>query len=447
MRSGWLVPAMAVFLAGYYLFPGAWWHGLWLWGMLLPCWCWHRWRVGGGSGGVMGAAATWLGVYFLLAVVQHPPGLEVAARLRMVEAVAGLAGVLTLVAAMAASVQTAHGLRTCQRWCVAAAVVAAVTSVVVFYGLTPGVGFGERLCNVFVHGGQHPVPTAITFGFAAVWAGLGLAASSSHRTAWGWGTVLFLLNLAVAFCQSRGASLALLVATIFLAVLVRRKRAALPLVWVVLALVSFHFLSRHLAVRAARAEADGAVAVPGQAVPRRLPENGLGRWVERGDAGRLDLYRLLLRRIDEPSQRFWGKGWWHEHSGAAELRWPATHPHSVLMATHYHGGQVVLVGLFFFGALVLSRAFEVWRGGLGLEGMVLFVYGSTALVFDGEALTTVFTEPRFESLVFWVPVGLIAGRYGAMQAGLVGLASGRETVRTDVKAPAGETVAAASVVS
>ena len=88
--------------------------------------------------------------------------------------------------------------------------------VVVFYGLTPGVGFGERLCNVFVHGGQHPVPTAITFGFAAVWAGLGLAASSSHRTAWGWGTVLFLLNLAVAFCQSRGASLALLVATALL---------------------------------------------------------------------------------------------------------------------------------------------------------------------------------------------------------------------------------------
>ena len=129
------------------------------------------------------------------------------------------------------------------------------------------------------------------------------------------------------------------------------------------------------------------------------------------------------------------------------MRWPATHPHSVLMATHYHGGQVVLVGLFFLGALVLSRAFEVWRGGLGLEGMVLFVYGSTALVFDGEALTTVFTEPRFESLVFWVPVGLIAGRYGAMQAGLVGLASGRETVRTDVKAPAGGTVAAASVVS
>ena len=34
-----------------------------------------------------------------------------------------------------------------------------------------------------------------------------------------------------------------------------------------------------------------------------------------------------------------------------------------------------------------------------------------------------------------------------MQAGLVGLASGRETVRTDVKAPAGGTVAAASVVS
>jgi len=125
---------------------------------------------------------------------------------------------------------------------------------------------------------------------------------------------------------------------------------------------------------------------------------------------------VLLGRIEEPSQRFWGKGWWHEHSAVADVQWPATHPHSVLVATHYHGGQIALVGLLFFGGLVLSRAFEVWRGGLGLEGLVLFVYGSTALVFDGEALTTVFTEPRFESLVFWVPVGIVAGRYAVLQA-------------------------------
>jgi|GEM_PF-861232 len=419
-RGDWLVPAVAGFLAGYYLFPGAWWHGLWLWGAVLPGLVWHRWRGALDFGGVVGAAAVWLAGYLLLAVIQNPPGADGDGARRLLEASTGLLGVLVLVGAMAAAAQTKGGLAACQKWCVAAAMLAAVTSLVIFYGVNAGASFGERLRNWFVHGGQHPVPTAISFGFAAIWAGLGLARSATLASAWRWGGVLFVLNLAVAFCQSRGASLAMLVATILLAVLVRRKRAVLPLFWVVLALVAFHFLSQNLAARAALArQHPGLVVVPAASAnpfDSRLPENGLSHWVERGDAGRLNLYRLLLQRIEEPSQRFWGKGWWDEHSAAAEVRWPATHPHSVLVATHYHGGQVALVGLLFFGVLALSRAFEVWRGGLGLEGLVLFVYGTTALVFDGEALTTLFTEPRFESLVFWVPVGLIAGRYAALRA-------------------------------
>jgi hypothetical protein len=418
--DGWFTAAVAGFLAGYYLFPGAWWHGLWLWAALLPALVWHRERSRPDHGGILGAAAFWLAGYLALAAVQHPPPLSIAGVAPVSEAVSGLFAVLIVVAAMAAAARSDRSLLACQRWCVVAALLAAVTSLVIFYGVNAGASFGVRLRNWFVHGGQHPVPTAITFGFAAVWAGLGLARSATLAIAWRWGSVLFLLNLAVAFCQSRGASLAMLVATLLLAVVVRRKRAALPLLWVVLALVAFHFLSKHLAERAALArQFPGRVVVPAASTnpfESRLPDNGLGHWVERGDAGRLNLYRVLLNRIEEPSQRFWGKGWWNEHSAVADVQWPATHPHSVLVATHYHGGQIALVGLLFFGGLVLSRAFEVWRGGLGLEGLVLFVYGSTALVFDGEALTTVFTEPRFETLVFWVPVGIVAGRYAVLQA-------------------------------
>ena len=431
--DGWFTVAVAGFLAGYYLFPGAWWHGFWLWGAVLPALVWHRARRRRDHGGILGAAAVWLAVFFGLAVMNHPPPASGEGVLMAVEAVAGLLGVLTLTAAVAAAAEGGRSLVACQRWCVSAALVAAVTSLVIFYGVNAGASFGERLRNWFVHGGQHPVPTAITFGFAAVWAGLGLARSATLATAWRWGSVLFVLNLAVAFCQSRGASLAMLAATGLLALVVRRKRAALPLLWVVLALVAFHFLSQHLAERAALArQFPGRVVVPAAStdpLDSRLPDNGLSHWVERGDAGRLTLYRRLLQRIEEPSQRFWGKGWWHEHSAAADVKWPATHPHSVLVSTHYHGGQVALVGLLFLGGLVLSRAFEVWRGGLGLDGLVLFVYGSTALVFDGEALTSLFTEPRFESLVFWVPVGLVAGRYAAMRARM---------------APSSETVAASA---
>lgn len=415
-----LTLATAGFLAGYFLMPGGWWHGLWLWAAVLPALIWHRAREIGDCGGIIGSAGAWLAVYLGLAIIQHPPPASGEGVRLLVEAASGLLSVLVLVAAMAVTGRRDKGMVVCQRWCVGAALLAAVASFVIFYGVNAGTSFGERLRNWFVHGGQHPVPTALTFGFAAIWAGLGLARSATHATAWRWGSVLFVLNIAVAFCQSRGASLAMLVATVLLAVVVRRKRAALPLLWVVLALVAFHFLSQHLAQRAALAKQfPGKTVVPAASTDpydSRLPNNGLNNWVERGDAGRLNLYRLLLQRIEEPSQRFWGKGWWHEHSAAVEVQWPATHPHSVLVATHYHGGQVALVGLMFFGTLVLSRAFEVWRGGLGLDGLVLFVYGSTALVFDGEALTTLFTEPRFESLIFWVPVGLVAGRYADLRA-------------------------------
>lgn len=418
--DGWFTVAVAGFLAGYYLMPGAWWHGFWLGGAVVPALLLHRRRGRSDHGGILGAAAVWLAVFLGLAVANHPPPASGEGGRLLLEAVAGLLGVLALTSAVALAAQSGRGLAACQRWCVAAALVAAVTSLVIFYGVNAGASFGERLRNWFVHGGQHPVPTAISFGFAAVWAGLGLARSATLAAAWRWGSVLFVLNLAVAFGQSRGASLAMLAATGLLAVVVRRKRAALPLLWVVLALVVFHFLSQRLAERAALArQFPGRVVVPAASadpLDRRLPDNGLGRWVERGDGGRLTLYRHLLQRIEEPSQRFWGKGWWHEHSAAADVKWPATHPHSVLVATHYHGGQVALVGLLFFGVLVLSRAFESWRGGFGLDGLVLFFYGTTALVFDGEALTSLFTEPRFESLVFWVPVGLVAGRYAALRA-------------------------------
>ncbi len=411
--------AVAGFLAGYFLLPNAPCHAGWLGGVVVPALIWHRTRVRSEWGGLLGAPAAWLAVYFGLAVLQHPPpgGLE---GLRLVAvALVGMASVMVVVAAVAAVARRSDSLVICQRWCVVAAVVAAVTSLFIFYGLNGGMSFGERLRNWFVHGGQHPVPTAITFGFAAIWAGLGLARSATLATAWRWGIVLFVLNMAVAFCQSRGASLALLVATICLAAVVRRKRALLPLLWVVLALVTFHFLSQHWAERAARAALyPGRMVVPAAPTLKtgsRLPDNGLSHWVERGDAGRINLYRVLLQRIEEPSQRFWGKGWWHEHSAAEELKWPATHPHSVLVATHYHGGQAALVGLLFLGVLVLGRAFEVWRGGLGLEGLILFVYGSTALLFDGESLATLFTQPRFESLVFWIPAGIAAGRFAALR--------------------------------
>jgi len=414
----WLTLAAAGFLAGFYLLPGAWWHGGVVFLGVVPALIWHRNRGRPDHGGLIGATSVWLAICLAIAIAQHPPPATADGWRLVAEAVVGLLAVMVVVVAMAAIARHGGSLRVCQRWCVTAALIAAVTSLVIFYGVNAGTSFGERLRNWFVYGGQHPVPTAITFGFAAVWAGLGLARSGTRVSAWRWGLVLFVLNMAVAFCQSRGASLAMLVATVLLAVVVRRKRAALPLLWVVLALVAFHFLSQHWAERSTRArEFPGRMVVPA-APPStrvRLPDNGLNHWLERGDAGRINLYQLLLRRIDDPSQRFFGKGWWHEHSAAAEVGWPATHPHSVLVATHYHGGQIAVVGLFFLGALVLSRGFEVWRGGLGLDALVLFVYGSTALLFDGEGLTTLFTEPRFESLVFWVPVGLTAGRYAALQ--------------------------------
>lgn len=396
-----------------------------MWAVVLPAALWARMRRRADglpeTRGVAAAVAAWLAGFCLLSLAQHPAAGREKWPLLLGMAL-DVAGVALLVCAVARATAETEGTRFLQRCCVAAAVLAAVVSVFIFYGLNGGVTFGARLRNWFVHGGQHPVPTAITFGFAALWAGLGLARSANRAAAWGWGLSLFGLNVAVAFSQSRGASLALLAATVVLALVVRRKRAWFPLAFVLLALGTFHFLSPHLAERARLAKLNPGQTVvpasPATARDARVPPNGLKRWVERGDAGRFNLYQLLLRRQDGPADLFFGKGWTAAHSGERELGWPATHPHSVLVSTYYHGGQFALVGLIFFLAFLFARAVELWRAGLGVDCLVLLCYGCVALTFDGESLTTIFTEPRFESLVFWVPVGLVAGRCRRLPAAL-----------------------------
>jgi hypothetical protein len=414
-HPSWLLVVVAGFLAGYFLLPGGWWREVWLWALILPAVVFERRRPTPPSsltsgGGPLAVTVGWLLGFWLLTVAQHGwPGMTAVAG-----AARDVAGVVLLVRAVAWAAPTVQQAALMQRWCVGAAVLAALVSLAVFYGFNGATSFGERLRNWFVHGGQHPVPTAMTFGFAAMWAGLGLASSGSRRAAWGWGTALLLLNVAVACGQSRGASLAMVTASLLLAGIVRRKRACLPLLFVVAALVCFHLLSPHLAPRAeASRRHPGETLVPAASAnpyDARLPRNGLQNWVERGDAGRLALYRLLLKRLDLPADRFLGKGWFAPHSGAAELGWPATHPHSVLMSTLYHGGQIAVVGLAFLAVFMFTKAISLFRRGLGPDTLVMLCYGSVALLFDGESLTSLFTQPGFESLVFWVPVGLIAAR-------------------------------------
>jgi hypothetical protein len=429
----WLVLAVTGFIAGYFLLPGSWWREVWLWALILPAVVFERRRPRTASfltldGGVLAVTVAWLLGFWLLTVAQHGwPGLTAAAG-----AVRDITGVILLVRAVAWTSPTMTQAALIQRWCVGAAGLAALVSLAIFYGFNGGTSFGERLRNWFVHGGQHPVPTAMTFGFAALLAGLGLACSESRRAAWRWGAALLLLNAAVACGQSRGASLAMVASSLLLAGIVRRKRACLPLLFVVAALASFHLLSPHLASRAeASRRHPGQPLVPAAAADPydpRLPRNGLQNWVERGDAGRLALYRLLLQRLDLPADRFLGKGWFAPHSGAAELGWPATHPHSVLMSTLYHGGQIAVVGLAFLAAFLFTKAISLFRHGLGADPLVMLCYGSVALLFDGESLTSLFTQPGFESLVFWVPVGLIAGRCAMLP------------IQENAEAPAGDSL-------
>ena len=326
-----------------------------------------------------------------------------------------IGGLVVFMAAAGAAAGDDQWMKTLRRLCVRVAIISAVVSLAVFWGVNGGAHFGERLRNWFVHGGQHPVPTAIGWGFAAVWAGTGFVNAATNRRRLRWAVAIGILAFAMCCCQSRGGALASTAGFGMLALAGRSRRAWIPLLIAVAAALSFHGLSGALAWRAEQAARNPTRQLLPSQPPdpglERLSQEGLRSWIQRGDTGRLPLYGFILGRIANHEERLFGKGWWAPDSAEEDVGWPAHHPHSVWIASLYHYGHIGTAAQALLVAYCLARALDVHRRGRGLEPLCLLSFGIVACLFDGQSLTTFFTLPRYEPLVFWLPVALAGGRW------------------------------------
>ena len=284
---------------------------------------------------------------------------------------------------------------------------AALTSLVLCYFVLPGHVAGERLVNLLVHGGLNPICTGLIFGFSAVW--LAALVESQvlpipRRLAW---ALIALLHLAAFFSGSRGVMLALASghAALLLARGWRRGVAALS-VFVITGML--YFTSAPLLTKLATWRAGSAVEIEAPTLAHHLQKA-----MERGDNGRFDIYRAGWNALDN----LWlGTGQW----GVGDV-WQCelqpdpcsmmTHLHSAFFATFVHGG---IIGT----ALLLALLLQALRSARNLaqQGdatwLALLAFGSGGLLFDGESLTTLATAPRFEGLLFWLPVVVVLARDG-----------------------------------
>lgn len=283
---------------------------------------------------------------------------------------------------------------------------ASLISIGLSYFVLPGHHAGERLTNLLVHGGLNPVCTGLTFGFAAVW----LAALMENATTplprrFLWAAVAT-LNLAAFLSASRGAMLALLCGHVAL-LIVRGWRRGAVAAGVFIVTGTIYFTSAPLLAKLDRWRVETAELGAHQPGITHY----LQQAVERGDNGRLDIYRAGWNAIDN----FWfGTGQW----GVREV-WQCelqasddtlmSHLHSAFFATFVHGGVIgatLLLALLAYGVRCAGR--------IATQGdatwIALLAFGCGGLLFDGESLTSLTTAPRFEGLLFWLPLTVALAR-------------------------------------
>ncbi|WP_395741890.1 O-antigen ligase family protein [Prosthecobacter sp.] len=397
--------ALVGFVAGHAFLPNVWLHLGWLLiAGVTACVCvdWtpqiKRWRRDAGALSVI----LFLAWMTLRSCLQMP----LVSGSTQNEVIRGILGILLLLmfcALVWQQSQTRGSLRLVG-WatCVAAAL-AALISIVLCCFVLPGHHVGERLQNFLVHGGLNPVCTGLTFGFAALWLAVlveDVTTPWQRRLSW---AACMLLHFATFLSGSRGAMLAMAAGH---AVLLttrgwRRGRAALG---VFLLTGTIYFTTGPLL----------ALTLPSGASPSAY---ALQTALDRGDNGRLDIYGAGWHAVDN----VWlGTGQW----GVREV-WQCElqarsdtslleHLHSAFFATLVHGGLVAACLLLLMLAYGIRRACLLAARG-DPAWISLLAFGCAGLLFDGESLASLATAPRFEGLLFWLPLTVALAR-GAVTA-------------------------------
>ncbi|MEO1824485.1 MAG: O-antigen ligase family protein, partial [Roseibacillus sp.] len=135
--------------------------------------------------------------------------------------------------------------------------------------------------------------------------------------------------------------------------------------------------------------------------------------VERGSAGRIDIYQWFLERISGLELVF-GRGFGAGSSiPKEELGWFVHHPHSSYLTQLILGGAL---GLALLLAVIGWSWRDAWRQGKRGECLwvALLSCGLVPLVVDGAEIFTLHSVPRLEWLMVVLPAALVAGRaYGS----------------------------------
>ena len=282
------------------------------------------------------------------------------------------------------------------------AALAALLSIGLSYFVLANHHAGERLTNLLVHGGLNPVCTGLIFGFTALW----LAALVEKETApmprrilW---SAAVLLHLAAFLSGSRGAMLAMACGHAVL-LLVRgwRRGAAAAAVFVITGMIYFTSTPLLADLTPWRAEPVAQAAAP-----------PLQTALARGDNGRIDIYRAGWHAMDNLwlGTGQWGvrESWQCRLEAKTDLRL-MSHLHSAFFATFVHGGIIGAVLLLLPLGIGIRRA-----GRLAVQGdatwIALLAFGCSGLLFDGESLASLTTAPRFEGLLFWLPLTVALAR-------------------------------------
>ena len=411
VRAEPLATNALLFVGGYYLMPNGWWQLCLLLCLLMlqACSC----RVPDLLLGLrrdhwMQAALGYLVAGVLGSLLVHPPETSLAVVLHWL----GGAALLGLFLLMLWDVgQKPDVVRLMDRVVVGAGAVAAVGSVIVFYFIMPDGLIGDRLQNWFVYGGLHPVCAGLMWGFAATWAACQWNAAAPGKARRWWLRGLVILLAATLLTLSRGALLSIAAAHGALFLLRGWRKAWGPLALLVAMVLAFQLSAPLLTRMADFQERMKTGAVVGRDQTRELGDvvvthNPVKELYQRGDNGRLQLYRHVLSTMTSPADRLFGKGLWaSDQAWQAGMSWAPEHMHSVFVSTFYHHGALGLLALLGLLGWGMWRCLQAARAGQD-QWLVLACYGVMALTFDGHSMQTLVSVPRFEALMLWLPLAM-----------------------------------------
>nr|WP_246438160.1 O-antigen ligase family protein [Prosthecobacter vanneervenii] len=404
--------ALTGFVAGHSFLPNHWLHLGWLLVAGACALAWTDWppllRSWQADAGVH-SIVFFLSWMLIRSCVQIPFMAERAPD----EVISGILGMLLLVMFCMLVWQQAHNglsLHTMGWFMGLTSALAALISIVLSYFVLPGHQAGERLMNLLVHGGLNPVCTGLIFGFSALWLASLMETKATPQPLWlGWAAA-GLLHFAAFLSGSRGAMLALACGHLVLLV-TRGWRRGGAAACVFLITAALYFTSTPLFARIQQWRAGPTAALAStQSIPHPLQ-----KVVERGDNCRLDIYRAGWHAVDNVwlGTGQWGvRGLWQCELQSKTSIMMMSHLHSAFFATFVHGGVIgaalllVVLGRGILCAHHLAKAGDAtW--------LSLLAFGCGGLLFDGESLASLATAPRFEGLLFWLPLTVALARGAA----------------------------------